>query len=250
MTDTARVHVTVDDGLAVVTLDNVARRNALTLAMARELREALAALAADDAVGALVVRGAGGTFCSGIDTDVIEHLDDPAADEPVRRATLVYGSFAALAEQPFPTFAAVRGAAVGAGLNLALAADLRIVARDARLLAGFTRLRLHPGGGFFTLASRLLGREAAMALGVVGEELDGERAAARGFAWRALPDEQVEDEALRLARRCADDPELARATVASLRHEAGASLPLQAAIELERGRQMWTFRRRAARDGR
>lgn len=251
MTDSARVLVTVEDGLAVVTIDNVARRNALTLAMARELEEACHALASDKAVGALVVRGAGGTFCSGLDTDVIERqIADPAADEAVRRATLVYGSFVGVAELPFPTFAAVRGAAVGAGLNLAMAADLRVVARDARLIAGFARLSLHPGGGFFTLATGLLGREAAMALGVVGEEIDGARAAALGFAWRALPDGEVEEEALRLARRCAADPELSRSTVASFRHEAGRpAVPLRAAVELERGQQMWTFRRRGERAG-
>jgi enoyl-CoA hydratase len=143
-----------------------------------------------------------------------------------------------------PSIAAVRGAAVGAGLNLAMATDLRVVARDARLIAGFQRIGIHPGGGFFTLAARLGGREASTAMGLFGEELSGERAMALGFAWEAVDSEQVPDRARALASRVAADPELARVTARSLRLELGPpNISWPAAVELERGPQLWSRQR-------
>jgi enoyl-CoA hydratase len=199
----------------------------------------------DPSIGAVVVQGEGGTFCSGLDTGVIDvQRRDPASSVSMARADLVYGSFVRIGALPVPTIAAVRGAAVGAGLNLALATDLRVVARSAVLRAGFTRLGLHPGGGFFALASRALGREAAAALGVFGGEMRGDRAAALGAAWAAVDDELVEDVALSMAVDVAADPELARATVRSFRHVTGPpAVGWSAALEVERGAQMWTFRR-------
>lgn len=141
------------------------------------------------------------------------------------------------------------GAAVGAGINLMLATDPRIVARDARLLAGFLRIGLHPGGGFFTLAARTAGREATAAMGLLGEEIDGTRAAEIGLAWRAVDDADVEDDALALAAVPARDPDLAREAARSFRTETGPpGLAWDAAVEFERATQMWSQRRRADRE--
>jgi enoyl-CoA hydratase len=143
--------------------------------------------------------------------------------------------------------AAVRGAAVGAGINLMLAADLRVVATDARILAGFLRIGLHPGGGFFTIAGRTAGREATAALGLFSEEIDGTRAAEIGLAWRAVDDEQVEQVAHDLAAAPAKDPLLAREAVRSFRTELGPpAIGWEAAVEFERATQMWSQRRRNA----
>ena len=90
---------------------------------------------------------------------------------------------------------------VQAIVNLALSTDLRVIAEDARLIAGFIRIGIHPGGGHFNLVGRLAGREAAAALGVFGEEITGIRAAELGMAWRALPSEDVEPYARSLAAR-------------------------------------------------
>ena len=98
-----------------------------------------------------------------------------------------------------PTIAAVLGAAVGAGINLMLATDLRIVAEDARLISGFLRIGLHPGGGHFGLLAGRAGAEAAAAAGIFGEEISGVRAVQLGLAWEALPAEQVEQRAAELA---------------------------------------------------
>lgn len=235
----------VTDGVAVLTVDAPEVRNALTPAMGRELAEACDAVDADGSVGAAVVRGAGGTFCSGADRRNWRPEADQAEDATFRDTGAVYGAFRRVGTLAVPTVAAVRGAAVGAGINLALATDLRVLARDARLLAGFLRIGLHPGGGFFTLAGRSAGREATAAMGLFGEEIDGARAAEIGLAWRAVDDAEVEATALALAAGPARDPDLAREAVRSFRTELGPpGLPWDAALEFERATQMWSQRRR------
>jgi enoyl-CoA hydratase len=148
-----------------------------------------------------------------------------------------------------PTIAAVEGAAVGAGLNLMLATDLRVVAKDARILAGFMRTGLHPGGGHFALMGRVTGYEPAAALSLFGEEIDGARAQSLGIAWEALAPGEVLSRALELAGRVAGDPDLARMVVASCRSELGPPVvPWSLAVQAERGPQMWSLRRRGLRE--
>ena len=235
-----------DDGIAVLTLNAPERRNALTVAMAEALTAACEEIDADAAVGA-VVRGEGGYFCAGGDRATLAAAGrDPAEDERYRGMSAIYRSFARVGELAPPTVAAIRGGAVGAGLNLALATDLRVVAEDAKLLSGFIPIGLHPGGGHTALLSRLGSREAAAALTLFGERLSGTQAVERGFAWAAVPDAEVDDAALALAAVPARDPELARRTAASLRTITGPpALPWAAALELERASQMWSMRRRA-----
>lgn len=220
-------------------------RNALTRELAEELSRACDEVDADPVVGAAVIRGAGGTFCSGADRSAWVVGADQAEDGTYRMYGAIYAAFRRVGALAVPTIAAVRGAAVGAGLNLALAADLRVVAEDARLLAGFLRIGLHPGGGFFTLAHRSGGREATAALGLFSEEVSGRRAVELGIAWEALPDADVEDRAFALAARAAADPELARQALRSFREEAGPpGMTWDAAIHFERATQMWSQRRR------
>ena len=158
----------------------------------------------------------------------------------------IYRSFARVGELAPPTVAAIRGGAVGAGLNLALATDLRVVGEDAKLLSGFIPIGLHPGGGHTALLGRLGSREAAAALTLFGERLTGAQAVERGLAWSAVPDAEVDAAALALAAVPAKDPELARRTAASLRTVTGPpALPWNAALELERASQMWSMRRKA-----
>jgi enoyl-CoA hydratase len=236
-----------DDGIAVLTLNAPERRNALTVAMAEALTAACEAIDADEAIGVVVVRGEGGYFCAGGDRATLAAAgSDPAEDERYRGMSAIYRSFARVGELAPPTVAAIRGGAVGAGLNLALATDLRVVADDAKLLSGFIPIGLHPGGGHTALLGRLGSRETASALTLFGQRLTGAEAVERGLAWRAVPDAEVDDAALALAAVPAKDPALARRTAASLRTVTGPpALPWTAALELERASQMWSMRRRA-----
>ncbi|MCO1657073.1 enoyl-CoA hydratase/isomerase family protein [Pseudonocardia humida] len=242
----ASVSLDRDGAVAVLTISNPGVHNALTMTMAEQLGDACAEIERDDTVGGVVVRGADGTFCSGADTRAWAELyADPLADEAYRDTDAMYATFMRVGALPVPTVAAVRGVAVGAGLNLALATDLRIVARDARIKAGFLQAGIHPGGGFFTIAARVAGREAAAATGLFSRELSGVRAVEVGLAWEAVPDEQVEAVAIETVGTVAADPLLARRVVHSFRLEtAASSMSWAAALEVERGVQIWTQARR------
>jgi enoyl-CoA hydratase len=235
------------DGVAVLSLNAPDRRNAITVAMADELVDACEELDADGAVGAVVVRGEGGFFCAGGDRATLDAAgEDPADPKLFAAMGAVYRSFARVGRLEAPTVAAVRGGAVGAGLNLMLATDIRVVARDAKIISGFMPIGLHPGGGHGALLGRTGTREAAAAMALFGERIDGERAAQLGLAWTAVDDDDVEATAIDLAGRAGADPELARRTTASLRTVLGPpALPWPAALELERASQMWSLRRKA-----
>jgi enoyl-CoA hydratase len=235
-----------DAGVATIVLNAPDRRNALTRAMARALVEVCEEVDGDPQIGAVVVRGAGGFFCAGGDRRTLADAGrDPATPDAWVGIGDVYRSFQRVGELEPPTVAAVRGGAVGAGMNLAFATDLRVVARDAKLISGFLPIGLHPGGGHAALLGRSGAREATSALTLFGERIDGARAAELGLAWEALDDAAVDARAQALAAIPAADPELARRTARSLRIELGPpALPWPAALELERASQMWSVRRK------
>lgn len=233
------------DGIATITLDAPDRRNALSVEMSRELIDAARTAESDASVGAVIVTG-GQHFCAGAVRSVLaETGKDPVEDTAYRNLETVYSAFTTIGSITVPTIAAVRGAAVGAGLNLALATDLRIVSRTARLLPGFAQIGIHPGGGHLHLLHRVAGREVTSAMGLFGEEVPGERAVELGIAWAAHDDAEVEDAARAVAARAAADPDLARRLVRSFRREtAPGGLPWDAAVEVEHSPQMWSLRRK------
>lgn len=244
----AEITVSREGAVAVIALNAPERRNALTLPMARELIAACDAVDADDAVGAVVIRGEGRSFCAGGARDTLRAVGQPdAPPETVEELRALYASFVRVGALRTPVVAAVAGAAVGAGLNLALAADLRIVAHDARIFSGFHRIGLHPGGGHFTILERVAGREAAIALGVFDEELDGDRAVALGLAWAAVPREEVDGRALAIATKVADDPVLACSAIGTARRELGPPrLGWPAGLDLETPAQVASLKRAVA----
>ncbi|KRE39527.1 enoyl-CoA hydratase [Janibacter sp. Soil728] len=239
------VNYAVTDGIATITLDAHERRNALSVEMSRELIDAARTAEADDSVGAVVVTG-GKHFCAGAVRGVLADVgSDPVEDGAYRDLETVYGAFTTIGTIGLPTIAAVRGAAVGAGLNLAMATDLRIVSTTARLLPGFAQIGIHPGGGHLSLLHRTAGRETAAAMGLFGEEVRGEQAVERGLAWAAVEDDVVEQTARDVAARVAADPQLSRRLVQSFRREtAPGGLPWEVAVEVERSPQMWSLRRK------
>lgn len=235
----------VSDGVAVITLDAPERRNALSVQMAQSLTDAAHTAESDSSVGALVVTG-GAHFCAGAVRSVLAGVgQDPTQDAAYRGLETIYQAFTTIGNVGIPTVAAVRGAAVGAGLNLALAADLRIVSVTAKLIPGFAQIGIHPGGGHFTLLNRAVGREATAALGLFGESVTGDRAVDLGLAWAAVEDAETESHAMSIAARVAADPELARRLVMSFRRETTpGGVPWDVAVELEKAPQMWSLRRK------
>ena len=189
----------VSDRVAVVTLNDPKQRNALSLAMAEALETTLDSLAASAEIGAIVLTGTPPAFSAGANLDELEN----ATRDSLRR---IYAGFLAVARFPLPTVAAVNGPAVGAGLNLALACDVRVAARNARFESRFLDLALHPGGGHTWMLQRVLGPQGAAAMALCGESLDGEAAARCGLAWACVDEEELLEEALRLATRATVAP--------------------------------------------
>jgi enoyl-CoA hydratase/carnithine racemase len=236
----------VDGGVAVVTLNAPDRRNALTPAMASELIGVFDEVDARAEIGAVVIRAVGKSFCAGGDIATLTAAGkDPAESSAFDDISRIYESFYRLGHVKAPTIAAVRGSAVGAGMNMLLAADLRIVASDVRLLCGFLKRGMHPGGGHFMLLSRLVGREAAAAMALFGEEINGSRAVDLGLAWESVDDAAVEHRALELAGRVAADPALARVAIGNFRMETVSPVSWEVATQFERPAQMWSMRRSA-----
>lgn len=231
--------------VAVLTLNSPEVKNGLTPEMSDELLALCDEIDADQTLGCAVIRGAEGTFCSGADRRRWSPGADQSEDVQFKSMGRVYQSFMRVGQLKVPVVAAVRGSVVGAGMNLMLAADLRVVSHDARIMAGFLKIGVHPGGGFFTLAGRSAGRETTAAMGIFGEEIDGRKAVEVGLAWESLDDGLVEERAIELAAAASRDPELTRATIRSMRSELGPpGVPWEVALEFERPTQMWSLRRR------
>jgi enoyl-CoA hydratase len=236
---TVRASVT-EEGVGVVTLADPDRRNALRYEVSRDLEHAVAAALADGAQ-ALVLGAEPPVFCSGGSLDELL--------EPKASLEAVYAGFLAVARCPVPTVAAVGGACIGAGVNLPLACDVIVVSTAARFDPRWLDVGIHPGGGHLRRLADRAGRQAAAALVLCGETLDGESAARVGLAWRCVPDDELLGVATALAAVAARrDPELVRRTKATL----DATLPqpdAEAAMSVELEAQRWSMARPGFRDG-
>jgi enoyl-CoA hydratase len=159
----------------------------------------------------------------------------------------IYEGFLRVARSPLPTVAAVNGPAVGAGMNLALACDVRVAGESARFESRFGRLGLHPGGGHTWLLVRAVGAEVAKAMVLFGLTLDAEDAHRRGLVWTTVPDAELLDAAREVATRAAGHRDLAarlKATFADM-----MSVPTHAeAVARELEPQLWSFAQPAFRE--
>ena len=130
----------ISDGIGTLTLNAPEARNTMTMPMVEEICAAMDEFEADEGCSAVIVTGAGSAFCAGAD---LGNLQTATAES----LGTIYEGFLRIARSTLPTIAAVNGAAVGAGMNLALGCDLRIAARRARFDTRFLQIGLHPGGG-------------------------------------------------------------------------------------------------------
>jgi enoyl-CoA hydratase len=203
------VLLSIDNHVALITVNDPDRRNAVTAAMSARLRATVEQAEADPDVHAVVVTGAGKAFCAGAH---LTALGD-AAEQGLLR---IYDGFMAVGKCTLPTIAAVNGPAVGAGLNLALAADVRIAGPGALFDARFLKLGLHPGGGATWMMQRALGPQIARAALLFGMCLDAESAVRHGLALSVADDPVAA--ALELAAGAAAAPrEIVLATKATMR---------------------------------
>ena len=194
-----RVLTDVADGVGTLTLNNPDERNTLTAPMVAEIIAAMDAFEADDGVGAIVVTGTPPAFCAGAN---LGNLAEATGDS----LGTIYEGFLRIARSPLPTLAAVNGAAVGAGMNLALGCDVRIVADRAKLDTRFLQLGIHPGGGHTWMLRRIAGPQAAMAAVVFGQVLDGAEAERIGLAYKCVPSESLLEVAHEFAAVAASAP--------------------------------------------
>ena len=211
--------------VAVLTLSEPGRRNALSLELSGQLADAVAECDQDGSVHAIVITGAPPAFCAGADRGALAAAGRAGSEAQLRG---IYAGFLAVADAALPTIAAVNGPAVGAGLNLALACDVRLAGPGAVFDARFLQLGIHPGGGMTWLAQRAVGWQTAAAMALFGEPLDAQEAVRTGLAFRLVEvdgdprspaaHEAVVSAAVSFARRAAAAPrDLVVATKAALR---------------------------------
>jgi enoyl-CoA hydratase/carnithine racemase len=235
-----RVKLEHDGNVAVVTLDDPDRRNALSLEVTVQLGQAVDEASADPSVGALVVTATPPAFCAGGSVDDLLNPRAPLRD--------MYAGVLALSRTTLPSVAAVNGPVIGAGVNVPLSCDVILASPRARFDPRFMDLGIHPGGGHLWRMERLVGRQAAAALVIFGESLTGEEAARIGLAWRCVPDDELLDTAIVLARRAADRPRELVGRAKSVLDASPAIDTWEQAFELEYTHQEWSMDQPAFQD--
>ena len=223
------------EGVATLTLNNPAERNTMTAELVSDIKQAMDEIEADQTIGAIIVTGAAPAFCAGANLGNLAEADGESL-------TKIYEGFLRIARTPLPTIAAVNGAAVGAGMNLALCCDVRIAAHRAKFDTRFLQIGLHPGGGHTWMFRNIAGQQTAMAAVVFGEILDGHEAQRVGLVYKCVPDDELMTTARLMAVRAASAPrELAIITKRTIQEMANVATHAEAvAKELEP--QVWTTR--------
>jgi enoyl-CoA hydratase/carnithine racemase len=228
--------VSDDSGVRVLCLNRPSSKNSLDEPLVNELGAALASAAGDRSVRALILTGAGGAFCSGVDLRSIER----ELEVPERLALRLDGFhrvIRGITGLGVPVLAAVEGSAVGFGADLAFACDLRILASTAYFEEKFVSLGLMPDGGATFHLPRLIGLGRALDAMLLGTRIDAAKALELGLASRVVEPAQLSGEALTVGRRLAAGPPLA---LAAIKRAARASLEgsFDAALTRERAGQL------------
>jgi len=237
----SQVRTEITDGVAVVTLNDPDKRNALNLEMVEEVGAALDAIEADESVGAVVVTGEPPAFCAGAD---LSHLGASQREGLLR----IYEGFLRFGRCPLPTIAAVNGAAVGAGMNLALVCDVRIAAERARFDTRFLQLGLHPGGGHTWMYRRIAGPQAVTAAVLLGQVMDGAEAERVGLVHRCVPDAELLDHCIQMGRAAAEAPRDLVVRIKATIQDMADITDHEAAVERELEPQVWSLNQPAFKE--
>ena len=232
---------TRDGDVVTLTFNDPSRLNAMTQAMGESFRAAIADLTADPSLRGVILTGAGRAFSAGGDLAMIEARAAQGAEHGPRGRGQIrdgmrsfYQLFLSVRDLPCPVIAAINGAAIGAGLCVALACDVRIAASEARLGLNFTQLGLHPGMGATWTLPRLVGPARAAEILFSSRVLSGSEAAEIGLVSRAVAPSEVLPAARALAAEFAAAAPLAvRGVKRALRRSAEASLEDQLSFEAQ-----------------
>ena len=201
-------------GLAILKLNRPNAKNALSSKLTPALREMIKQLGEDDEVGAVLITGAGNAFCAGGDVKGMANSDGPVLTADQKILKLVEGQrqlTGALVKFRKPVVAALPGPAVGAGLSLALACDIRIGSSSSFVTTGYARVGLSGDYGISSLLTRAIGSGRARELLFTSERIDSERCLELGIYNRVVPDHELLDYSINFADELARGPRKALA---------------------------------------
>ena len=233
--------VEVDQGIATLTLNDPEKRNAINLQMNDEIVETMEQLENSGEANVVIVTGMPPAFCAGADlSDLLEARERDNIHD-------IYRGFLRVAHSPLPTIAAVNGAAVGAGMNMALGCDVIIAAESAKFDSRFLQIGIHPGGGHTWRLRHKTSDQTTRAMVLFGEPLKGPRAAEVGLAWRCVPDDELMASCSkwravqpRIQRSCNAQPRLRCSSspaltprLTAVEHEVGPQLTSMASPEFQ-----------------
>lgn len=220
------------DGVVLLTLDNPDQRNAMSAPMTAAWEETVGELATDPSVRCVVVTGAGTAFSSGGDTSWIASEPDAGVDRLRTRMLAFYRAWLSIRSLEVPTIAAVNGHAIGAGLCLALACDIRYAAAGAKLGVPFTKLGMHAGMAATHLLPEAVGIAAARDLLLTGRVVEADEALRLGLVSRVVDPAGFLDDVLETAAQVAGTAPIAsRLTKVALRD--GGHQEFEAALQWE-----------------
>nr|WP_087573624.1 enoyl-CoA hydratase/isomerase family protein [Sphingomonas sp. CDS-1] len=229
----------VEDRIVTVTLNRPEAMNALTDELYRELRDALERIRSDKDIACVILSGAGRAFCAGADLKVPrDHMT--AIDRRTRHRWILKEVLEPLHRLEKPVIAAVNGAAVGAGCNLALACDFIVASKKASFHQSFTKLGLVPDLGGLYFLVRAVGPNMAKELCLTGRKVDAEEAGRIGLANRVVPHEGVLPVARQIALEIANASPTANAMAKTLLNMSSSS-SLEQMLEYEGYAQTMAF---------
>ena len=240
----------VHDAVATLTLNRPERLNALGDTLREDLYDAVVRASDDPGVRVIVVTGAGKGFCAGGDVKAMHEAKEQRRDRPLleRVAPLRDRVILAMRDAPKPIIAAVNGAAAGAGMNLALACDMRVASTTAKFGETFVKRGLHVDWGGTYFLPRLVGMAKACELIFTGELIDADEALRLGLVSAVVPPERLLPAAYEVAAKIAAGPPIAiRLAKRALYH--GLDVDLRAALEFETFAQNICSETEDAREG-
>lgn len=230
----------VRDNVALITMNNPDKRNMLTTEVCKQIVDYVAQAEEHPEVKALIVTGVGRAFCAG------GQLTDLTPNQQILET--IYSGFLSIAHCSLPTIAAINGPAVGAGFNMAVGCDVRIVTEQARFEPRFFGLGLHPGGGNTWMLRQLANWNTAAGMLLFSQSLSGPEAVEKGLAWKCVAGHRLVEEAFAFTANIRDLPkELLLRTKQTLR-QAGGTNSHKEILDIETTEQIWSINQPYARD--